>query len=151
MTSDARGEPSFRYLITDWSVKFEVDVNVKKKMVKFPVSRRKKARAKLGKITRNPFLNFLRYFRKTSGGLPMAQVTKNAGKQWRTMTERDRSPYRNMARKAPLRKKSPKKGTKRKRRKSKKRCSRRDFWEKYWNSGKTLKLLYFNKKTFCDG
>jgi len=80
-------------------------------MVKFSVSKSKKKRPKLGKITRNPFFNFLRYFRKASRGLPMAQVTKNAAKQWRTMTERDRSPYHNMARKAPPLRKKPKKRT----------------------------------------
>lgn len=70
-------------------------------------SRRKyKRRYRVGKITRNPFLNFLRYYRRVNRGRPVRKIVKEGAQMWKAMTERERSPYKNMAKKAPIRKKT---------------------------------------------
>lgn len=55
-----------------------------------------------GKVYRNPFLNFLRDFRKShKNKLDVVEITKRAAQLWRIMNERERSPYINMSRQAP--------------------------------------------------
>ncbi|XP_030757182.1 protamine-like isoform X2 [Sitophilus oryzae] len=61
----------------------------------------RKSRSKKGKITRNPFLNFLRDFRKNNKGLKVTQLTKIGAKVWRNMNKREKSPYYRMAKEAP--------------------------------------------------
>lgn len=57
-----------------------------------------------GKVYRNPFLNFLRDFRKShKHKLDVMEITKRAAQLWRIMNERERSPYINMSRQAPKR------------------------------------------------
>lgn len=60
-----------------------------------------------GKVYRNPFLNFLKDFRKShKNKLDAVEVTKRAAQLWRIMNEREKSPYINMAKQAPKRKRS---------------------------------------------
>ncbi|KAJ8943237.1 hypothetical protein NQ318_009928 [Aromia moschata] len=69
-----------------------------------------------GRITRNPFLNFMRDFRKSNNGLKLTELTKRGAELWRKMNERQKSPYCQLAKQAPRR---------RRRRKSSKRRRRR--------------------------
>lgn len=62
-----------------------------------------------GKVHRNPFLNFLRDFRKShKNKIDVVEITKRAAQLWRIMNERERSPYINMSRLAPKRKRNEK-------------------------------------------
>lgn len=61
------------------------------------------------KFFRNPFLNFLRDFRKShKNRLDMVEITRRGAQLWRLMNTREKSPYINQTKKAPkIRKKSP--------------------------------------------
>ncbi|ENN80001.1 hypothetical protein D910_11053 [Dendroctonus ponderosae] len=48
--------------------------------------------------------------RKSTRGIPVTEIAKTAGKLWKMMSERDRSPYINMARKAPIRRRRKRDG-----------------------------------------
>lgn len=60
-----------------------------------------------GKVFRNPFLNFLKDFRKSHRNkLDAVEITKRAAQLWRIMNEREKSPYINMSKQAPKRRRS---------------------------------------------
>jgi hypothetical protein len=68
-----------------------------------PVKRGKlsKGDCKSGKLTRNPFLNFLREIRPTLCGHSVVQVAIEGGKRWRNMTDSQKLAYYQDARKVP--------------------------------------------------
>lgn len=74
---------------------------------------------KSGRVTRNPFLNFMRDFRKTRCGLKLTELTRKGAEVWRKMNNRQRSPYCHLARQAPKRR------NRRKKRKTARRRRRR--------------------------
>lgn len=79
---------------------------------------------RIGRVTRNPFLNFLRDMRKNVQGMSCKQLSLKAAEIWRNMSKIQKEPYRQMARKAapiPRRRRSKL----RRRRRSRKRSSRR--------------------------
>ncbi|GLV39484.1 hypothetical protein CBL_09629 [Carabus blaptoides fortunei] len=57
-----------------------------------------------GKITRNPFLNFLREYRKQCCSDSILQVAIDGAKEWNNMTAAEREPYIQQAMCAPKRK-----------------------------------------------
>lgn len=65
-------------------------------------SSRKKHHSRLrsGRITRNPFLNFLRDMRKNARGLSITQVASKGAELWRKMDEQQKQPYHQLARQA---------------------------------------------------
>lgn len=48
---------------------------------------------KPGRITRNPFLNFMRDFRRAHKGMKATDVVKHGAELWRKMSDRQKSPY----------------------------------------------------------
>ncbi|KAF2901920.1 hypothetical protein ILUMI_04265 [Ignelater luminosus] len=60
-----------------------------------------KKRLRVGRITRNPFLNFLREFRMQNDGLGIIASAEAAGAIWRNMTQDKKEPYRKQAENAP--------------------------------------------------
>ncbi|KAJ3657385.1 hypothetical protein Zmor_009193 [Zophobas morio] len=54
-------------------------------------------------IYRNPFLNFLQEYRKKNVGVSGRELIQNAGELWRKMTDAEKAPYYEMAKKAPRR------------------------------------------------
>lgn len=56
-----------------------------------------------GRVTRNPFLNFLRDMRKNTQGMSPIQVTRRGAEIWRNMTRAQKEPYCQMARQAERR------------------------------------------------
>lgn len=86
-------------------------------------SSRKKHHSRLrsGRITRNPFLNFLRDMRRTARGLSITEVASKGAELWRKMDEQQKQPYHQLARQA--RKMSG--GGRRKSRKSRRRSPSR--------------------------
>lgn len=63
---------------------------------------------KPGILTRNPFLNFLRLFRKTHSGLTVVQVAVRGAHEWNRMPEEKKLPFVREACKAPKYKKKTK-------------------------------------------
>lgn len=47
-----------------------------------------------GKITNNPFLNFLRQYRKTHCGLSIIQIAKKGAQEWRCMSDKQKSMFK---------------------------------------------------------
>ncbi|KAF2901921.1 hypothetical protein ILUMI_04266 [Ignelater luminosus] len=60
-----------------------------------------KKRFRVGKITRNPFFNFLREFRTLNNNLSVIAAAKAAGAIWRSMDQDQKEPYRKQAQNAP--------------------------------------------------
>ncbi|KAF2886943.1 hypothetical protein ILUMI_19230 [Ignelater luminosus] len=56
---------------------------------------------KAGKITRNPFFNFLREYRSKNCGMTVIALAKAAGAIWRKMDATQREPYCKLAQSAP--------------------------------------------------
>ncbi|KAJ8941577.1 hypothetical protein NQ314_010351 [Rhamnusium bicolor] len=75
-----------------------------------------------GRVTRNPFLNFMRDFRKSNNGLKLTELTKRGAELWRKMNDRQKSPYCQLARQAPKRRS-------RRRRRRRKRRRRHNYTE----------------------
>lgn len=71
---------------------------------------------KSGRITRNPFLNFLRDFRRSNGGLKLTELTRRGAEIWRKMNDRQKSPYCHLARQAPKRRYKKRRHSKKERR-----------------------------------
>uniref|UniRef100_A0A1S4HEU6 HMG box domain-containing protein n=2 Tax=Anopheles gambiae TaxID=7165 RepID=A0A1S4HEU6_ANOGA len=57
---------------------------------------------KPGKQTRNPYLNFLRDFRRKNCHLPVVEVVRQGAAQWRHMTDEQKLPYVKIAFYTPL-------------------------------------------------
>ncbi|XP_057662922.1 uncharacterized protein LOC130897948 [Diorhabda carinulata] len=56
------------------------------------------------KVYKNPFFNFLKYFRKTQKGkFDLIETTKKAANIWRLMNVREKSPFLNQSREAKSR------------------------------------------------
>lgn len=54
------------------------------------------------RITRNPFLNYLRDFRKSNNQkLNMTELAKRAATRWRSMTQNEKSPYVQLSNQVP--------------------------------------------------
>lgn len=53
--------------------------------------------------SRNPFINFLMEFRKRNPSLKSKQLISRGAEQWRRMNESEKTPYFEMAKKAPKR------------------------------------------------
>lgn len=73
---------------------------------------------KAGRVTRNPFLNFMREFRTAYWGIPAAQVVTLGAKEWKGLSEGQKAKYVQMAKTVP-------KQAKRRRRREKSRDTRR--------------------------
>ncbi|CAH0564045.1 unnamed protein product [Brassicogethes aeneus] len=58
---------------------------------------------KSGRITKNPYLNFMRDFRRNHGGMNIIDLTKQGAEMWRNMTEKQKAPYFAQAKQAPRR------------------------------------------------
>ncbi|ENN82475.1 hypothetical protein D910_09019 [Dendroctonus ponderosae] len=56
-----------------------------------------------GRVTRNPFLNFLRDMRRNTQGMSPIEVTQRGAEIWRNMTRAQKEPYCQMARQAERR------------------------------------------------
>lgn len=50
-----------------------------------------------GRMTNNPWLNFLRYFRTLCCGIRQTELFQRAAQAWRNMTEVEKEPYRQQA------------------------------------------------------
>lgn len=61
----------------------------------------KKSEGGKNSISRNPFFNFLSDFRKKNKGLSPQELVYRAGEAWRNMTEAEKAPFREMAKRAP--------------------------------------------------
>lgn len=46
-----------------------------------------------GKLTKNPFFNYLREFRKCNCGLTVTEQAAQAGQKWRCMSDQEKAPY----------------------------------------------------------
>lgn len=79
------------------------------------VDQLKKRRFKVGKITANPFFNFLRDIRKTATGKSLQELTAQGAALWRRMSHNEKQPYRNLAQQATRGRRRPKRGRKPKR------------------------------------
>uniref|UniRef100_A0A182K9F2 HMG box domain-containing protein n=1 Tax=Anopheles christyi TaxID=43041 RepID=A0A182K9F2_9DIPT len=55
-----------------------------------------------GKQTRNPYLNFLRDFRRKNCHLSVVEVVRQGAEQWRRMTDEQKLPYVKVAFYTPL-------------------------------------------------
>lgn len=60
---------------------------------------------KRARLLRNPFLNYVRDFRKGNGNLRATEIASRAAEKWRNMSSEEKSPYCEMARRAPRRRK----------------------------------------------
>lgn len=79
-----------------------------------------------GKLTRNPFLNFLRDFRKSNRHkYDVCELTKRGARLWRGMTDKEKSPYVNLSKRAPKYKRTKKRRRRRRTEKKKKKRRRR--------------------------
>ncbi|CAH1130780.1 unnamed protein product [Ceutorhynchus assimilis] len=58
---------------------------------------------RIGRVTRNPFLNFLREVRKKCSGMGVLEISVKAGELWRKMSRNEKEPFLQMARQAPRR------------------------------------------------
>lgn len=58
------------------------------------------SRLRCGRITRNPFLNFLRDIRKNAKGLSITEVASKGAEIWRKMDDRQKQPYLQLAKEA---------------------------------------------------
>lgn len=75
---------------------------------------------KIGPITRNPFLNFLRDMRKAArSGMTITELTARGGELWRKMSSKQKKPYCELARQAAK--------VKRRKRRPRRRASERSF------------------------
>lgn len=50
-----------------------------------------------GRVTINPWFNFLRYFRRTHCGIRQAELLQRASQVWRNMSDVEKEPYREEA------------------------------------------------------
>lgn len=66
---------------------------------------------------RNPFINFMQEFRKKNAGLTAQEAMQRAAEAWRRMSDAEKAPYQEMARKAPRRRRR-RKGRQRRRQRS---------------------------------
>ncbi|CAG9831277.1 unnamed protein product [Diabrotica balteata] len=60
-------------------------------------------RYKAGRVTRNPFLNFLRIFRKNAEGMSVKDIAIEGGNIWRKMDKQEKKLYLDQAKLAPYR------------------------------------------------
>ncbi|CAH1110931.1 unnamed protein product [Psylliodes chrysocephalus] len=58
---------------------------------------------KPGRVTRNPFLNFLRDVRRNAYGLTLYEIATKGADMWRKMDAKDKQPYCEQAKMAPYR------------------------------------------------
>ncbi|ENN77863.1 FACT complex subunit SSRP1 [Dendroctonus ponderosae] len=89
------------------------------------INSRSRSRVREGKVSRNPFINFLAEFRATRKGVKMTELSKQAGREWRNMSKESKSPYLQMAQNAPKKKSAKWKSQRRSTRSTQKRSKRR--------------------------
>ncbi|XP_030753114.1 protamine-like [Sitophilus oryzae] len=70
------------------------------------IKRDGKGISRTGRITNNPFLNFLREMRKKTMGLSPTELSSKGAEIWRNMTKSEKEPYCLLARQARRRRKS---------------------------------------------
>lgn len=87
--------------------------------------KRNPSRLRVGKITTNPFLNFLREMRKTSKNMSVTQVVSKGAELWRKMDPQQKQPYHQLAKQARMSARSRKSGWKNRRRGHSRRTSRK--------------------------
>lgn len=63
--------------------------------------KRSRSNNKTGRVTRNPFLNFLREFRLAYWGVPAAQVATLGAKEWKALSNGQKAKYVQQAHLAP--------------------------------------------------
>ncbi|KAF7278609.1 hypothetical protein GWI33_008179 [Rhynchophorus ferrugineus] len=84
---------------------------------------------KAGRITSNPFLNFLREMRKKTQGLTPMELSSKGAEIWRTMSKNEKEPYcalaKQVARRGRRRRKS-RRGRRRRRGRSRRRSASSD-------------------------
>ncbi|GJQ73198.1 hypothetical protein Trydic_g13581 [Trypoxylus dichotomus] len=56
-----------------------------------------------GRLTRNPFLNFLREYRRTHCNMSMIQIACEGAKEWRSMTDEQKQQYARRSKADPRR------------------------------------------------
>ncbi|XP_050305129.1 protamine [Anthonomus grandis grandis] len=79
-----------------------------------------------GRITRNPFLNFLRDMRKNAQGMSPMELSMKGAEIWRGMTKSQKEPYCQLARQAARRRRRRSRRRRRHRRRSRTVSSERD-------------------------
>ncbi|EAT45562.1 AAEL003164-PA [Aedes aegypti] len=65
--------------------------------------RRRRSTCRPGKMSRNPYINFLRDFRKKHCGLHPVQVIRMGAQAWNCLRDQERLPYIRMAFYKPIR------------------------------------------------
>ncbi|KAF7278610.1 uncharacterized protein LOC143190993 [Rhynchophorus ferrugineus] len=77
----------------------------KSKNANNPINNRRDGRGvhKTGRVTKNPFLNFLREMRKRTQGLTPIEITTKGAEIWRSMTKHEKEPYCALAKQAARR------------------------------------------------
>lgn len=91
---------------------------------------RSRTRVREGKVSRNPFINFLAEFRASRKGVKMAELSKQAGRVWRNMSMESKAPYLQMAQNAPKKRsgrKLQRRSARSAQKRNKKRRSRSEF------------------------
>uniref|UniRef100_A0A182PB47 HMG box domain-containing protein n=1 Tax=Anopheles epiroticus TaxID=199890 RepID=A0A182PB47_9DIPT len=68
-------------------------------------AQRSGAVCKPGKQTRNPYLNFLRDFRRKNCHLSVVEIVRQGAEQWRRLTDEQKLPYVRIAFYTPLKRK----------------------------------------------
>lgn len=87
--------------------------------------RRKRSCCRPGKLTRNPFLNFLREFRKAHCDWCPTKIAVEGAKCWCRLTECQKQKYRQQACSAPRTKRCRKKKRRRSCKKKRRRCPKK--------------------------
>lgn len=82
------------------------------------------SRLRSGRITKNPFLNFLRDMRRNARGLSVTEVASKGAELWRKMDEQQKQPYHQLAKQARRMAGRSKKSRRRSRRRSPSRRKR---------------------------
>ncbi|CAG9774021.1 unnamed protein product [Ceutorhynchus assimilis] len=80
-----------------------------------------KSKRQKGKVTKNPFLNFLGQFRTTKVGLSAPKIAQLGGHAWRSMSEQEKAPFILMAKNCKSTPRTQTEWHKKKGRKSKKK------------------------------
>lgn len=75
----------------------EEKVEQPRKQVSFHLKHKK---YRTGKVTNNPFLNFMREVRKSAKGKSIFELTSQSAALWRKMGPKERLPYENLAKQA---------------------------------------------------
>ncbi|KAJ8954266.1 hypothetical protein NQ314_007141 [Rhamnusium bicolor] len=79
-----------------------------------------------GKVSRNPFINFLKDYRKSNKhALNVVELTKRGAQLWRGMNDKEKSPYISLSKQAPVKYKQSRSRRRRRKRSRRRRKGRR--------------------------